>query len=470
MRSLVAEKAAHAALRDVGWSVSPRLEQTAADLMILDIAGLSSLLGSEAKIAELLTTRTAECGLRVCVAISENPLVAEVTARGFSGITIVAAGEEVRRIGELPIAVLSPPVEIAETLELWGIRTCAALARLPILQLSERLGQAGVRLHALARGTATRALAVAEAELTFEEELELDDAVEDLEPLSFVLGRLLAQLCARLTARGLSASVLHVRFDLQPAFENALDVHTEVVRAKSSPGMYELSMQLPVPLRDSKLLLKLLRLRLQTSPPRAAVVKVLLGAEAANPRVTQRGLFVPSFPEAEKLELTLARLVGVVGEDNVGSAEVVDTHRPDSFRMRRFAPEREEATDAAKKKAKKKRKLKTATKSCEQKHLALSLRIFRPPLPIHVNAPEGRPAEVFLLGGWAEVRKASGPWRTSGEWWSENPWAEDEWDLEVSFISKDKIRKVTPFFQECGRYRIYFDTVRQSWFARGTYD
>jgi len=151
-----------------------------------------------------------------------------------------------------------------------------------------------------------------------------------------VLGRLLDQLCARLTTRALAASLLRVRFDLQPAFENALDVRTEVLRAKSLPGVYERTMQLPVPMRDAKLLLKLLRLRLQGSPPGAPIVKVLVAAEAARPRVAQRGLFWPSFPDVEKLELTLARLEGVVGEGRVGSAEVVDTHRPGEFRIEKL--------------------------------------------------------------------------------------------------------------------------------------
>jgi protein ImuB len=489
-RSVTAEKAAHAALRDVGWAVSPRLEETATDLIILDIAGLSSLLGAEEKIAELLATRAAECGLRVNVAVTENLLASEVAARGFSGITLIAAGEEAARIGALPVSVLSPPEEMAETLALWGIRTCAELARLPVLQLSERLGQAGVRLRTLARGVASRALVVAEAELVFEEEMELDDAVEELEPLSFVLGRLLDQLCARLTARALAASLLRVRFDLQPAFENALDVRTEVVRAKRLPGIYERAMQLPVPMRDPKLLLKLLRLRLQGSPPGAPIVKVLLAAEASRPRVTQRGLFLPSFPEVEKLELTLARLAGVVGEGNVGSPKVVDTHRPGEFRMERFLPMWEEANDSARRKSAKKRGSKNVEKHLANHSAAMSFRVFRPPLPIHVNSRQGRPAEVFLQGRRAEVRKASGPWRTSGEWWREEQWSEDEWDLEVHFLSKTgsptetfqpvklprqksmlKIdAKTENSAEEFGRYLIYFDALRQGWFARGMYD
>jgi protein ImuB len=489
-RSAVAEKAAHAALRDVGWSVSPRVEETASDLMILDIAGLSALLGSEEKIAQLLVARAAECGLHVNVAIAENISAAEMASRGFAGITLIAPGEEASRIGELPVSVLSPPGEIAETLALWGIKTCAELARLPVLQLSERLGQAGVRLRALARGAASRTLVVAEAELVFEEEMELDDAVEELEPLSFVLGRLLDQLCSRLTARTLAASLLRVRFDLQPAFENALDVRAEVVRAKSSPGTYERTMQLPVPMRDSKLLLKLLRLRLQASPPGAPIVKVLVTAEAVNPRVTQRGLFLPIVPDIEELELTLTRLASVVGEGNVGSAKVVDTHRPGEFRIERFAPNREEINLAGKNKIVKTRSSKEIKKKSTKNATAMSFRVFRPSLPIKVNSHEGQPAEVFLQGRRGEVRKVSGPWRTSGEWWCDEQWIEDEWDLEVRFLGKANTQtekyktlkytsqKNTPQMNtqgedsvaEIGRYLIYFDVVRQSWFARGVYD
>jgi protein ImuB len=489
-RSLATEKAAHAALRDVGWSVSPRLEETAPDLIILDIAGLFALRGSDENIAEILVARATECGLRVNVAVAENVLAAEVAARGFAGITLLAAGQEAQRIGSLPISVLSPSEAIAETLELWGIKTCAALARLPVLQLSERLGHAGVRLRELAQGTASRALMIAEAELVFEEEMELDDAVEKLEPLSFVLGRLLNQLCARLTARALAASLLRVRFDLQPAFENALDIRTEVVRAKNLPGIYERTMQLPVPMRDAQLLLKLLRLRLQGSPPGAPIVKVLVAAEAANPRVTQRGLFLPIFPDVEKLELTLTRLANVVGEGNVGSAEIVDTHRPGEFRIERFSPEREETNLSAKRRATKKHSSKNAEKHNATNAAAMSFRVFRPPLPINVNSRDGQPAEVFLQGRRGEVHKASGPWRTSGEWWRDEQWIEDEWDLEVHFAGKTSMpaekyktqkvasQKNTPHegvqkeksVAEFGRYRIYFDTMRQGWFARGMYD
>ena len=66
---------------------------------------------------------------------------------------------------------------------------------------------------------AGQTLILAEPESFFEEEMELDEAVEDIEPLSFLLGRLLDQLCARLVARALSAAAIHLRFDLGDIFE-----------------------------------------------------------------------------------------------------------------------------------------------------------------------------------------------------------------------------------------------------------
>jgi hypothetical protein len=44
------EKTAHAALLDVGWSISPRVEDTAADTIVLDLDGLASLFRSDGNI------------------------------------------------------------------------------------------------------------------------------------------------------------------------------------------------------------------------------------------------------------------------------------------------------------------------------------------------------------------------------------------------------------------------------------
>ena len=53
-RSVTQEKISHAALLDLGWSISPRIEDTAADTVVLDIAGLASLFGADGNIASQL--------------------------------------------------------------------------------------------------------------------------------------------------------------------------------------------------------------------------------------------------------------------------------------------------------------------------------------------------------------------------------------------------------------------------------
>ena len=465
-RSRPQEKIAHAVLLDIGWSVSPRIEDASQDTIVLDLRGLTHLFGAENDIGAHLAQRSCECGLLSNVAIASNVDTALIAARGFKGITVIPPGQESKCLGDLPVGVLLPSAETAETLGRWGVRTCAVFAGLPILQLSERLGQEGVRLHALARGAISRSLVIAEPGHSFEEEMELDDAVEELDPLSFLLGRLLDQLCARLAARSLAAASIRVRFELQPAFENALDLRKEMFRGIHSPGVYERELQLPVPVRDSKMLLKLLRLRLQSNPSGAGIRKIVLVAESARPRATQGGLFLPSFPDPEKLEVTIARIASVVGEGNIGSPSLVDTYRPGEFQMRRFliplgAAEASRRFDGVVSATGQRNSLKAST----------SFRTFRPPIPAKLELHEGRPTRVVFQGLRGEVLAASGPWRTSGDWWREDPWQQDEWDLEIHFHSSPGIPNAAAASRpDGGLYRFYYDALCGSWFVRGIYD
>jgi protein ImuB len=506
-RSLAQEKAAHAALMDLGWSVSPRVEDTAPDTIVLDLAGLASLLGAEEMIADQLIERASRLGLVARVAISSNLETAIHAARGFAGVTLIPAGEESKRLGGLSVGVLVTPdalsqrTEILETLDSWGVHTCEALAALPVLDLSERLGQEGVRLHEFARGASWRAMVLAEPYIYFDEEMELEDAVPELEPLSFLLGRLLDQLCARLAARSLAASTIRVRFELEPVSENNVRSLNDSLPRKAALPTYEKILALPVPTRNSKMLLKLLRLRLQAEPPQTAVLKIFMAAEPAKPRFAQGGLFFPSSPDPEKLELTIARLANLVGDGNVGSPELADTHRADAFQMRRFVSPRT-APETASKMRGANRKAGAALESatgddCESLTLAqltrTSFRIFRPSLPATVKMREGRLARISFNGMRGEVVAASGPWRTSGDWWREDVWEHDEWDIDVRFglpsAPLSASRPVSPNHQrrsftrsdlfslkdlqppaQRGLYCIYYDSARGSWFVRGMYD
>ncbi|MGH9684647.1 MAG: DNA polymerase Y family protein [Candidatus Acidiferrales bacterium] len=468
-RSQAQEKTAHAALLDLGWSVSPRVEDTAPDLIAVDIAGLSSLFGSEDKIAQDLARRATLLGLIAQIAVSSNLEVAIHAARGLSGVTLIPSGEERQCIGRLPVRVLLPSADILETFERWGVCTCKTLAALPVLQLSERLGQEGVRLHELARGASERSLMLAERSVYFEEEMELDDAVEDLESLAFLLGRLLDQLCERLAARSLAACVIRLRFDLEPSFEKDFQLANDSSR-RTITKIYKKVLTLPVPMRDSKMLLKLLRLQLQADPPIAAILKIVLAADPSRPRVAQGGLFLPPSPDPEKLELTIARLSHLVGGSNVGSPELTDTHRPGEFRMNKFIPLHEEPA-ISRERITKPGKIDDDTLLASKPITAL--RTFRPPLPAMVELREGHPIRIAFHGVRGDVVATSGPWRTSGDWWQEESWQHDEWDLEIQFHSVAVLRMQIANHDSSsphGLYRIFYDSIGRSWFVRGMYD
>jgi len=217
LRSPAQEAAAHAALLDCAQAFSPRVEDTAADTIVLDIAGLERLCGPPAKVAQDLARRASELGLEANVAVAANPDAAVHAARGFAGVTIIPAGKQAEHLGTLPVDVLAVAPEILETLDRWGVRNLRALAALPEVAMVERLGQEGLRLQKLARGAVERPLVPAEPPLEFEETMELEHAVALLEPLAFVLGRLLEQLCARLEARALATNELRLTLVLDTA-------------------------------------------------------------------------------------------------------------------------------------------------------------------------------------------------------------------------------------------------------------
>ena len=464
MRSEAQEKSAHAALLDAVWSVSPRVEDAAPDTLVLDLAGLASLFGTDENIAQELARRVAAIGLTARVAIAENMEVAIHAAHGFTGITIIPAGQERHRLGALPVGVLTTETETLEILERWGVDTLQALAALPVLKLSERLGQEGVRLSELARGVRQRSLALAQASSNFAEEMELDDAVEELEPLSFLLGRLLDQLCARLETRALAVRAVRIRFELQPSFEKDFQTLKEDVRRKPSTKHYEKVLTLPVPMRNAKTLLKLLRLQLQGNLPPAPIQKIHMTAEAAAQRVAQSGLFVPSGPDPEKLEVTIARLGKLVGEGNLGCAELLDSHRPESFRMKRFAV----ANEQKRRSGKREPNMKQNSESCTA---ITAFRVMRPAQAVRVEMKEQQPARVYLRGMRGQVVAASGPWRSSGDWWQEDAWHQHEWDLAITFpVTPKASDQNRAEFPVQGLYRIYYDALKQEWFLRGMYD
>lgn len=333
------------------------------------------------------------------IAVAATVDTAILAARNLPGLTFIAAGEEQSILGALPIDCLPPDPEIFQTLDLWGIRSLWDLARLPEKGISERMGPRGLWMQKLARGALDRPLRPAIPETIYEESIELDYPLELREPLLFLIHRFLHDICTRLDAQSLAAGALHL----------TLNQTGRILRP-------------PFPTRDIKFLLKLVEHDLEAHPLDEPVEKLKLLILPTPPRRVQHGLFTPAAPEPEKLELTLGKIRGLVGAENVGHPQLLDTHRPGAG----FAP---------------------AT------HLAF--RYFRPPVAARVETEQGVPKHVTAPVCRGAIVKIAGPWRSSGDWWRPDPWDRDEWDLALAGGAL---------------YRIYCDRTAKQWFVEGSYD
>jgi len=436
------ENAAQSALIECALAFSPLVESTAAGAVLFEIAGTNRVFGPPQKLARQIVQSAARLGIEVNVASAENPDAALIAAKGRTGTSIVHSGEERKCLSALTINVLSPTTEQAEILDAWGIRTCGDLAALPTVPLVERLGQEGLRLHTLARGEVQRSLIAVDPPRNIEERIELEDSVTDLESLAFLLNRLLNQISARLRIRGVVTDEIRLRLDLE--IHRDRELHEEVQPTRSA--VFERRLKFPVPIGDTKALLKLLQLDLAAHNPGAPVKSVAIEAMPAKPRYTQTGLFTPRAPESERLEVTLARLRAVVGEadeqgrNRVGAPQVCDSHKPDDFQVVPFTAAATQASEY----------------SFSQKS-EVALNVFRPPLPARVRRRGSKPVHIAFAELSAPIICAAGPWFTSGLWWQDSErWDREEWDIAI---------RLEPGL---GLYRIFKESQR--WFVEGLYD
>ncbi len=548
-RSTAAENSAHAALLDAAHAVSPRVEDSAQDAVVLDVTGLDRLFGTSQQVAQELVRRVSEVGLVANVAIAPNPAAAEHAARGYPGVTIISAGQEAVRLGTLPLEVLFSTERSAllrslhrseeqrkasehfatmqGPLDRWGIRNFRALAALPPVSLSERLGTDGVRLQRLASGTSIRELVLKQPAMQFEETIELEYPVDVLEPLAFLLARMLDGLCGRLAARALATNELRLRMKLE--YRTGDEAAKSEAELEGEP-IVERKLALPVPMNDARLFLKLLQLELSASPPGAPVTQLWLVAEAARPRAGQAGLFHPLAPEVEKLELTLARLHKLLGGRELiraGCAEIVDTHQPDRFVVKRFQPEDERQNGKAAKPQKQGTSFfvpRSSTTSSQfsvdttaESSKCFSLRRFRPPFAVQVELRDGEPVRVSCIELGAcdplhdNVVWAAGPWKSSGNWWegkgepakpqnrkaelqpgeghdergakneetaeslevgtgncSAENWHSEEWDVALALTRHGASRRERE--TEVGLYRLVRDCILGRWSVDAVYD
>ena len=398
-RSRVEEDAAKSALLECAGAFSPRVEllsAASAFQCVIDIAGTSLLFGPPLALAHNLLARVRALGIDAVVAVSSNFHASVALAKGLSRrdpVQVVAAGEESAALASLPLAVLDLDEELSATFLQWGIRTLGMLAALPENDLVARMGNAGKRLSQSARGDLPHLFQPVEPQFALLERIELDSPVELLDALLFVLGAMLDQLIVRATARIVALAAVTVTLELDGGRR-----HTRTVR----PAL---------PANQKQLWIRLLHLDLEAHPPSAAILAVSLHAEPGSTSKVQLGLFSPQLPEPSRLDVTLARIRAIVGEDNVGRPVLVDTHAPDGFRIESFSVPADEI------------------ETTSPAQLRGAVRQLRPAEPIAVTLELKRPVRFTFRSQRYTVERAYGPWLAGGDWWQQTLWGHEQWDL-----------------------------------------
>ena len=433
-------------LVSIAQEFSPRYEQHGDDLVVIDVRGLERLLGSPRTIAHELRREAADRGMLVHVALAGTQTAAIVLALARPGLTVIEPGSESSALAPLSLETLArvfaaiqgpdffylpgaPPPGLMpsrrcaraypeqdaadrcrslETFRSWGLKTLGELAALPAADLSARLGQHGLACQAIARGEDLRPLVPTLAEERFESFHELDWPIAELEPLSFVLTRLLEPLVTRLERRDRGVAVLHVLLHLVTR-----DIHAR-------------HLELAVPLRDVRTLRALALIDLESHPPPASIDIVTVVIDPTPGRVLQHKLFARACPTPDAISTLQARLGALLGQDRIGAPSIVDSYRPGAFVMKPFALDHSDASPRLHRP-----QLGMAAGAAIQnpeargpspESLLSALRRCRQPVPARVVTADGRPVRVTTdrrsyTGG--AVLACAGPWLTSGSWWTE---------------------------------------------------
>ena len=141
---------------------SPLVEPVSVDEAFVDLSGTESLFGGPLDAVRLIKARIrAETGLTASAGLAANKFVAKVASEldKPDGLVVVAAGDEARFLGALPIERLWGVGRVmAKALGELGFTTIGQLQRAPRTVLAHRFGRHGEILHDLAFGRDDRSV------------------------------------------------------------------------------------------------------------------------------------------------------------------------------------------------------------------------------------------------------------------------------------------------------------------------
>ena len=391
-RDPIAEVEAQRLLLAAAFTLSPRVEATAAGWCTVDLQGADpARTGAQMR---LRLHELAQTGLPARIGAAGTPLLASFAARQAEPLLIVENSTQFLR--PLPLAFAEPTAAQVVVLTGWGIRTLGDLTALSKADIAQRLGTDGVALWERAAGETIRVLRQVDPVKTFVAEWEYEPPVESIEPLFFRLRAYAERLALELRAAAYAAEELTLTLFLEDETD------------------YRRNFRLPEPSVDLEAWLRILHLHLENVRTAARVNAVRLVVKETRPPERQGGLFDTGLRDPAAFWESLARVGALIGDERVGTPVLLDTHRPDSFALTKpteLVPAPAEAP------------VHTAR--------GLTLRRFRPAWSAKVEIKNERPVAMESTHVSGAIVDAAGPWRFSGDWWKPRSWANETWQVEL---------------------------------------
>lgn len=422
IRSAQQEESAQEILLECAYGSAAYIESTALGVCTIDLRGLPLLQANNlSERLELwgaqLRRRLEEFHFTAHVGIALAPALAFQAASGNKAIHYVSDPKAFW--ASLNLEHLCSTPELADILRRWGITTVAAFLALGKDKIAERLGADGMQLFDAARADKIRPLNLTAPKQIYEEFFEFENRVETVEPLLFIIRRLLDSLTRRV---GLAYLVVQ---------DITLSLKLE------SGTAHDRTLKVPAPTRDVAVIFRIIHNYLENVRTESAVVALSLRAKPCPSETQQFQLFETAVRDPNRFFETLGRLNALLGPDRVGTPLRRDSFKPDDFSLEPISNTSASESDAG---------LANATAR------GLMLRRFRPPLPTEVRLKDGQPTSIHNSRGSATVLYSQGPYRISGHWW-ENVWSREEWDIETK--QGDLFRLIRE---------------NQLWFIDGAYD
>jgi len=385
-RDTAAEAEALADLATWVLQFTPQASLAAPDAIVAEVGASARLFGGLPRLLARLTGGLREQGYALATSLAPTPTAALLLARAGRDALLRDPRMLPAALAQLPLALCDVDPAALATLASAGVTTFGEAAALPRDALARRCGGTLVAMldRALARSADPRLPFVPPPKFT--RRLELPAPVADVEALAFAQNRLVHELAAWLTARGLGA----VRLTLTLAHEHYLK------RRGVMPT--EVPFRLGAPARAVAHLNGVLRERLARVALPAPVEALTLATDEIAPLAGRNLGLLPGDEADAALVPLVDRLRARLGDDAVIRIAPYAEHRPELA-------------------------LREAT------HAQSAL----PPLP---NAP--RPlwllAEAQPLGAWLEQKPwilKDGPERIESGWWDGNDLRRDYFVAET---------------------------------------